>query len=65
METAVISRRKFRENKQAVTPAEAVKDDTAYTKEEFEAILAQAFAEKEAGLGRVLTKERQKELLGI
>ncbi|OAV69209.1 hypothetical protein Barb4_01805 [Bacteroidales bacterium Barb4] len=37
-------------NKQTViSPAEDVRDDTAYTKEDFEAMLAQSLADKEAG----------------
>ncbi|OAV75824.1 hypothetical protein Barb7_00517 [Bacteroidales bacterium Barb7] len=53
-------------NRQTViSPAEAVKDDTAYTKEEFEAMLAQADAEFEAGLGREWTEEVRKELMGL
>jgi hypothetical protein len=53
-------------NKQTVlSPAEEVKDDTCYTKEEFEAMLARSFAQEEAGLGKVLTDERWKELSGL
>ncbi|OAV68009.1 hypothetical protein Barb6_02191 [Bacteroidales bacterium Barb6] len=53
-------------NKQTIiSPAEAVKDDTAYTKEEFEAMLAQSMAEAKAGNCKVLTEERWKELSGL
>ncbi|OAV68037.1 hypothetical protein Barb6XT_01206 [Bacteroidales bacterium Barb6XT] len=54
------------ETKQTVIPpAEKVKDDTCYTKEEWEAKLARAFAEMEAGQYIILTEELQKEMLGL
>ncbi|OAV63671.1 hypothetical protein Barb4_04867 [Bacteroidales bacterium Barb4] len=70
MEATVVSRKKFKGNKQAVSsPAKtkAVKDewDYIYTKEEFDAMLAESMAQIEAGLGRVMTTERLKELLGL
>jgi hypothetical protein len=53
-------------NKQTViSPAEEVKDDTCYTKEEFEVMLAKSMKEAEEGKCRVLTRERRKELLGL
>ncbi|OAV67073.1 hypothetical protein Barb4_02619 [Bacteroidales bacterium Barb4] len=53
-------------NKQTIIPpAEAIKDDTAYTKEEWDAKIAASIAQVEAGDYIVLTKEKRKELLGL
>ncbi|OAV69127.1 hypothetical protein Barb6XT_00625 [Bacteroidales bacterium Barb6XT] len=53
-------------NKQTIIPpAEAIKDDTAYTKEEFEAMLAESLADKEAGHVVEWTEELRKELAGL
>ncbi|OAV69475.1 hypothetical protein Barb6XT_00469 [Bacteroidales bacterium Barb6XT] len=66
MEATVVSRKKFKGNKQAVSsPSKEAKDEWSYTKEEFDAKLAHSAADFAAGRCKVMTTEMLKEMLDL